>query len=215
MKLSLFLFFSFAIVASAGEWKSLFDGKTLAGWDNGKGGEPGAGWVVEDGAIHRKDKGGQIYTTEEFGDFEFEFEWKVAKGANSGVKYKITKFDKSLLGPEFQVLDDDNHGNGKNPMTSAGSIYALFAPSKDKVLKPIGEWNTAKIVVDGSRFEHWLNGKKVLEVDTASEAWAKAVGASKFKNIADGFGKNEQGKIMLQDHGDKVWFRNLRIKETS
>lgn len=199
---------------AAEEPQSLFDGKTLAGWDNGKGGDPGEGWVVEDGAIHLKGKGGQIYSEKEYGNFVFEFEWKVAAGSNSGVKYKITKHGKSLLGPEFQVLDDKGHSNGKNPKTSAGSLYDLFAPAKDKALKPIGEWNAAKIVVNGTVFEHWINGKKILEVDTSSDAWAKAVAGSKFKKIADDFAKNEKGKIMLQDHGDKVWFRNLRITET-
>ena len=207
------LLLTLAFSAQGGDWQSLFDGKSLAGWNDGKGGKPGAGWIIDDGAIHLSDKGGQIYSVKEYGNFEFEFEWKVAAASNSGVKYKITKHGKSLLGPEFQVLDDKGHSNGKNPKTSAGSLYDLFAPSGGKVLKPVGEWNTAKIVVNGTKFEHWINGKKILEVDTTSDAWAKAVAGSKFKKIADDFAKNEKGKIMLQDHGDKVGFRNLRIRE--
>ena len=191
--------------------KSLFDGKSFAGWETG-GGEPvSEGWEIQDGAIYRSSKGGHIYTTAEYENFELEFEWKVAEGTNSGVKYRVKLFGKSLLGPEFQVLDDANHSNGKNPVTSAASFYALFAPAETKTLKPLGEYNHSKIVARGTILEHWLNGEKVISVDMNSEIWKERVAASKFKKL-EGYGVGA-GKIMLQDHGDEVWFRNITIKE--
>jgi len=192
--------------AQEGEWKSLFDGKTFSGWQSGNGKPVSKGWVVVDGCIHRESRGGDIVTVEQFEDFELELEWKVAPKANSGIKYRFKKG----LGPEYQVLDDKLHGNGKNPLTSAAAMYALFACNDQKVLKPVGEFNKARIVARGTKLEHWLNGKKVLEVDTASPAWEKAKANSKFKGKA-GYGEGS-GRILLQDHGDKVWYRNIRIR---
>lgn len=192
--------------AGEGEWKKLFDGETLDGWVAASGRPVEAGWVVEDGCLFRKEKGGSIFTSEAYEDFELAFEWKISPGGNSGVKYRF----KDGLGPEFQVLDDDGHSNGKNPLTCAGALYALFPCSDQKVLKPVGEFNTSRIVASGSRFEHWLNGKRVMVADTGSAAWAEAKAASKFKGKA-GYGDGP-GKIQLQDHGDQVWFRNIRIR---
>jgi len=205
----------FAAAARAGEWVELFDGKSLAGWTDKQGRPPGAGWRVEDGVIHHTKGGGDVFSAKEYGDFEFSFEWKVAAGANSGVKYRVAAFNGTLLGLEYQVLDDARHPNGKVAKTSAGAMYELFAP--DAQAKPSGTvradvWQQARIVVKGARLEHWLNGKLVVSVETGSDAWAQAVAASKFKAV-EGFGVNSKGRLMLQDHGDEVWFRHLRIRE--
>lgn len=193
--------------------RSLFDGKSLDGWTDKRGGAPGAGWSVEDGALHHTRGGGDIYYQEEFSDFELTFEWKVAARSNSGVKYRVTSFNGNLLGPEYQVLDDTGHPNGKVPRTSAGALYELFAP--DPQAKPAGvapgEWQQSRIVARGNHLEHWLNGKLVVSVDTGSPAWQAAIAASKFKAVP-GFALNPKGRIMLQDHGDEVWFRKLEIR---
>jgi hypothetical protein len=207
--------FFFATAVPAEEWHELFDGKTFAGWADKQGNVPKAGWVIEDGALHHTKGGGDIFSTKEYADFEFTFEWKVASGANSGVKYRVAKFNGALLGIEYQVLDDQRHPNGKVPKTSAAAMYELFAP--DAQAKPAGSvqagaWQQSRIVVKGTRLEHWLNGKLVVKVETGSEAWIQAVAASKFKAV-EGFGVNPKGRLMLQDHGDEVWFRHLRIRE--
>ncbi|MCB1095926.1 MAG: DUF1080 domain-containing protein [Verrucomicrobiae bacterium] len=197
--------------ATVDEWKPLFDGKSLAGWTNGAGKEIGVGWEVADGAIHRKDKGGDIFTKDDYYNFELEFEWKVAKGSNSGLKYRFTDYHGQNIGCEYQVLDDANHSNGANPKQTAGSLYDVIAPNQDaKKLKPVGEWNTSRIVAKEGKVQHWLNGKKILEVDMESEEWAAALEKSKFRG-APTFGQ-KSGRIMLQDHGDEAWFRNIRIK---
>lgn len=188
-------------------WQSLFDGKTLAGWQTASGQPVTKGWVVEDGCLYMKTKGGSIYSAGSYKDFELEFEWSISPKGNSGVKYRF----KDGLGPEYQVLDDVGHKNGKNPLTSAAAMYALFPTNEQKTLQPVGEFNKGRIVAKGTKLEHWLNGKKVVEVDTASDAWAKAKAASKFKGKA-GYGEGA-GQIHLQDHGNPVKFRNIRIRE--
>jgi hypothetical protein len=193
--------------------KPLFDGKTLAGWTDkaGKSLEGNAGWkVLPDGVLHRAAKGGDIFTAEEYGDFELTWEWKLASGANSGVKYRVTKYGKELLGPEYQMLDNDKHADGKLLTHRTASIYDLF-PAQNAESRPVGEWNTSKIVAKGGKFEHWLNGKLAASSDTGSESWAAAVAKSKFKSKPD-WAKNAAGKIMLQDHGDEAWFRNIVLK---
>ena len=112
-------------------------------------------------------------------------------------------------GPEYQVLDDDKHGDGKNPLTSAGSIYAVYAPAK-KVVKPAGEWNHTKIVAKGNHLEHWLNGEKVCEAEIGSEDWNAKVAKSKWAKVTS-YGKETKGKIDLQDHGNKVEYKNIKI----
>jgi len=197
-------------------WKNLFDGKTLAGWTNSKGEKPGAGWVVEEeGVLFRKDKGGDLYTDVEYGDFELELEWKISKAGNSGIKYRVTDYNGRLLGPECQVLDDDAHPDsmkGRPGTRQASALYDLMPVIKDsKKLAPVGEWNKVRIIAKGTRCEHWLNGKKVLEYDTSSDAYRAAVAGSKYSKIPD-FGTKTKGRIHLQDHSDHVWYRNIRIK---
>jgi hypothetical protein len=197
----------------AGEWRSLFDGKTLSGWRGYSQPQALNGWKVEDGALVRFSKGGDIVTADEFGDFELSLEWKVAPGGNSGIFYRAQDGAKEIWhqAPEYQILDNKGHKDGQDPLTSTASCYALYAPSKD-ASKPAGEWNETRIIARGSRVEHWLNGAKVVEFDTTSEDWKKRVAASKFK-VYPGFGEQQKGRIGLQDHGDVVSYRNIRIRE--
>lgn len=206
------LWLSSLVAAQAAEKVVLFDGKSLDAWRGYKNEAIGAAWVVEDGALHlSKGGGGDIISKAEFEDFELELEWKVAPGANSGVMYRVRLGDGApyFSGPEYQILDDAKHADGKNPKTSAGSLYALVA-ADGKELKPVGEWNTTKIVIKGNQLEHWLNGKKVVDIEIGGESWNKLVEGSKFKSWTQ-FGKSPKGHICLQDHGDKVWYRNIRV----
>lgn len=201
-----------ALPAGAEQWESLFDGKTLNGWESAKGGKPGGGWKVEEGCIHRAGAGGDILSEKEYADFTLEFEWKISAKGNSGVKYRVQKSAGGWLGPEYQVLDDAGHPNGKVADTSAGSLYEVVAPAKDKEVHPAGEWNRSKVVAKGSVLEHWLNGKLVLKIDTSSKDWEAMKKDSKFAK-AEGFAGPGKGRIMLQDHGDEVWFRGIRIEK--
>jgi hypothetical protein len=192
------------------EWKTLFDGKTLSGWRSiGKKEFPSKGWVVEDGCLkHTKNGGGgDIITTKEFSDFEFEFEWKIGKGANSGVKYMIIE-KRGAIGHEYQLWDTSSK---RLDIHSTGSLYDLMAP-KSCPLKPEGEYNLSKIWVKGNQVEHWLNGVKILSYELDSADLKSVVAKSKFKSFA-GFGSKVKGPILLQDHGGEAWFRNLRIRE--
>lgn len=197
-------------------FEPLFDGKTLDGWRTIDGKPPTQAWEVADGAIHhRKGRGGHIVSTRTFTDFELRFDWKIAAGGNSGVKYRMTKTPRGLYGCEYQLLDDDRHPNGKNPKTRLAALYDLYAPDETaKAVKPVGQYNESRIVAAGTRLEHWLNGKKVLSVDTASDDWKAKIGRSKFRTI-DGFAAARPSPIMLQDHGDDVWFRNIVIRPTA
>jgi len=204
---------SFGLAAEE-PWVSLFDGKSLDGWTTAAGKGVTAGWQAEDGVLHRAAKGGDIYTAKEYGDFELQFEWKISPKGNSGVKYRVTKFGNGLLGMEYQVLDDGGHVDGKKPggKNSAASMYDIIPPSDGKKLKPVGEWNTARIVARGSKIEHWLNDEKVVDVDTASESFQQALAKSKFARTK-GFSRQTGGRIMIQDHGNEAWFRNIKIRE--
>ena len=173
-----------------------------------------AGWQVVDGALTRVAAGGDIITLEQYENFELEFEWKVAPGGNSGVFFRVVE-DSTLryvwqTGPEMQILDNERHADGKLPETSAASNFALHAPSRN-VAKPAGEWNRARLVVNGSHVEHWLNGEKVVEYELWSDDWRQRVQNSKFKDMPR-YGMARNGHIALQDHGDWVAFRNIRIR---
>ncbi len=195
----------------------LFDGRSPAGWRGFRGEKfPAQGWTVADGALQvaAGGGGGDLVTAEEYGDFELRFEWKVAAGANSGVIYRVGEQHDApwRTGPEYQVLDDVRHGDGKDARTSAAALYALV-PAERKALRPVGDWNEGRIVVKGWHVQHWLNGVKVVDVDfAAAEAKAK-VAASKFAAMP-AFATLARGRISLQDHGDDVWFRSLRIRKS-
>jgi hypothetical protein len=200
-------------------WKLLFDGKTTDGWRAYRGKDVPDVWKVIDGALVVSPKngkhGGDIVTNDEYANFDLAFEWKVTPGANSGIMYRVgeSKGEPYETGPEYQILDNKKHADGKNPKTSAASCYALYAPTKD-VTKPVGEWNQGRIVVNGNHVEHWLNGEKVVEYDFGSDDWNKRMGASKFAQM-DHYGKEKKGHIDLQFHGDEVAYRNIKIKVLS
>lgn len=198
-------------------WKLLFDGKTTNGWKKANDDDfPTNGWKIENGIISvdpETGRGGDIVTDEEFSNFELYLEFKVTKGANSGIKYFV--FKNTSLGCEFQILDDNNHPDakmGKNGNRLQAGLYDLIPPSKDKKDKPIGMWNKAKIISKGSHVEHWINGKKVVEYERGGKKFKELVAESKYKNNA-GFGEIEKSPILLQDHGDVVFFRNIKIKK--
>jgi hypothetical protein len=196
-------------------WRLLYDGKTSAGWRGYRQKTfPAKGWEVEGGALHvlPQGGGGDLVSDEQFGDFELQFEWKVAPGANSGVMYRVSEDADTpwQTGPEYQILDDDLHPDGKNPMTSAASLYGLIAP-EGKKLRPVGQFNEARIRVRQNRIEHWLNGTKVVGCELGGTGWDALVAASKFAAFP-GFGRQKTGRISLQDHGDEVWYRSIKIR---
>jgi hypothetical protein len=213
-------------------WRPLFDGKTFNGWRGlGYDSVPSAHWKIENGAIKKIPNGqvprladgqpaagGDLMTKEIFKDFELRWEWKISKGGNSGVKYNVSEElsmaespSHAALGFEYQVLDDDRHEDGKLPSHRAAGLYDLIAPNASKKLKPVGEWNTSMIVFRGNHGEHWLNGKKVVEFDLGTPRMDSLIAKSKYKNIKN-FAQRRTGHIVLQDHGDEVHFRNIRIR---
>jgi hypothetical protein len=196
------------------DWTILFDGTNADAWRSGNSPTLPDKWKIEDGALmfdpSIQGKGGDILTKTEYSDFELELEFKMTQGANSGIKYYFA----NGLGLEYQILDDANHPdakNGQNGNRTLASLYDLIAARADKPVKPIGEWNTARIVAKNDTIQHWLNGKLVLEFTRGSDAYNQLVAISKYKD-AKGFGMAPKGPILLQDHGDKVWYRNIRIR---
>ncbi|HVS60271.1 MAG TPA: DUF1080 domain-containing protein [Gemmatimonadaceae bacterium] len=217
----------------AAGWRLLFDGRTLTGWRGlGYTGVPTAHWTVENGAIKKIASGnvavqadgqpvagGDLMTDATYRDFELAWDWKVTPGANSGIKYNVSEELSTAMPPshaakgfEYQMLDDDRHADGKLPTHRAGALYDLIAPNANKRLNPVGEWNHSVIVFDGNHGEHWLNGQKVVGYELESPAMKAALAASKYAPIA-WFATRRAGHIVLQDHGDEVYFRNLKIRE--
>ncbi len=193
-------------------WTSLFDGTTTKGWRGYQQEETPSGWQAQDGALVRVASAGDIVTDAQFGDFELALEWKISEGGNSGVFYRATEEAEKIYwsGPEYQILDNARHPDGKDPKTSAGSCYGLYPAARD-VTKPVGEWNETRVVARGPRIEHWMNGAKLLEYEIGSADWKARVAASKFEPHRE-YGRATRGRIGLQDHGNKVWFRSIRIR---
>ena len=196
-------------------WRLLFDGKSSAGWVAlGKAAFPEKGWVIEDGTLRHiaKGGGGDIVTTEVFGDFELAWEWRAAAGANGGLKYNLPDPKKSV-GCEYQLLDDALHPDAKlhDGTRTTGSLYDVLVPAADKKLNAPGEWNASRIVVRGSHVEHWLNGGKTVEFEFGSDALKAAAARSKFRN-APGWGVKTMSPILLQDHGDELAYRSIKIR---
>lgn len=193
-------------------WRLLFDGHSLKGWRGFQEETPPAGWQAVNGELTRVGQGGDLVSAEQFADFEIAFEWKITEGGNSGVMYRVATNEEATYhtGPEYQILDNARHRDGKDPLTSAGSCFGLYAPSKD-VTRPVGEWNTGRILVRGHRVEHWLNDIKVVEYELLSPDWEGRVQGSKFKQWAN-YGRVPRGHIALQDHGNRVAFRNVKIR---
>jgi hypothetical protein len=207
-------------------WKLLFDGKTTAGWRGAKqSGFPEFGWEVKEGALTVLESGGgesrhggDIVTLEKFSQFELSVDFKLTPGANSGIKYyvnaELNKGEGSAIGLEYQLLDDDHHPDaklGRIPgIRTLASLYDLIK-AENREPRPVGEWSHARIVSRGPRVEHWLNGRKVLEYERGGAEYRRLVAGSKYKVFPD-FGELESGPILLQDHGNRVSFRNLRIR---
>ncbi len=195
-------------------WRLLFDGASLEHWRGYKRDDVPASWSIEDGtvAFRAGDDRGDIVTRERFGDFELALEWRISPGGNSGIMFRATE-DHDYpweSAPEMQVLDNAGHVDGGNPLTSAGANYALHAPIRD-VTRPVGEWNQARLVVRGSHVEHWLNGAKVVEYELWTDDWKALVAGSKFSEMPD-YGLARVGHVVLQDHDDPVWYRNIKIR---
>ncbi len=196
-------------------WILLFDGETTENFRGFRQDSfPAQGWSIDDGSLHRAagPSGGDIITREQYGDFEFACEWRVAPGGNSGIIYRATE-DHAYpweTGPEYQILDDDAHRDGSKPTTRAGSLYDLF-PCDADVVRPAGEWNETLIIVRGPRIQHYLNGALVVDVRLDSPEYNAAHAKSKWTGMPD-FATRDRGHIALQDHGDEVWFRTIRVR---
>ncbi|HLG05167.1 MAG TPA: DUF1080 domain-containing protein [Gemmatimonadales bacterium] len=197
----------------AAGWRLLFDGVTTAGWRAYDADSMPAGWQAVDGALTRVGRAGDIITRESFRNFELALEWKVSPGGNSGILYRAALGSRWAYysAPEYQVLDDAGHRDGTTPLTSAGSVYGLY-PTPTGIVKPAGEWNTARILVDRNYVEHWLNGILIKGYELGGPDWLGRVAASKFAAWPE-YGKAAEGHLGLQDHGDWVAYRSIRIRE--
>lgn len=216
-------------------WRLLFDGESFTGWRGiGIDSVPSAHWVIEDGAIKKIPSGdvpvqadgqpvagGDLMTNETFGDFELAFDWKVSEGGNSGIKYNVSEElsianppSTAALGFEYQILDDGRHPDanmGVGGNRKAAGLYDLISAGEEKPLNAPGEWNHGRIIFQGNHGEHWLNGEKVVEYDLGSARMDSLLAASKYADI-EGFAERRDGHIVLQDHNDAVWFRNIKIR---
>lgn len=195
-----------------GEWRSLLD-ESATGWRGYRQASLPAGWKVIDSALTRVGAGGDIvYGAEQFGDFELELEWKIQPKGNSGIFFRAIETTERIYenAPEIQILDNIGHPDNKTDLTVAGSNYALHPAPRDAV-KPVGEWNAVRLVVRGSHVEHWLNGKQVVSYELWSPDWEARVKASKFAQWPS-YGRAARGYIGLQDHGDWVAYRRIRVR---
>jgi hypothetical protein len=205
--------------AQSDGFKPLFDGKTLHGWRGYKKTDTAdTRWKVENGLVTipgtgEGDTKGQrdLITDATYDQFDIRWDWKIAEGGNSGLKYFVLEDQPSAIGHEYQMIDDERHPDAKiGPHRQTAALYDVF-PAADRPLKKAGEWNNSEVIVKGNHVEHWLNGKRVLQYELDSPELRAAIAKSKFKDVAR-FGKLQKGHILIQDHGDQVWFRNLRIK---
>lgn len=193
-------------------WELLFDGRSLDGWrPYDRDGAP-EGWSAEDGLLVRSGPGGDIMTDREFTDFELTLEWRLEEGGNSGVFYRAAMGEEWIYhsAPEMQILDDERHPDGQSLLTSAGANYGLH-PAPRGVVRAVGEWNEVRVIVNGAHVEHWLNGSQIVEYELGSPDWEERVANSKFTQWP-AYGRAPVGHIGLQDHGDPVWYRNVKIR---
>lgn len=198
----------------AAGWRPLFDGESLRGWRVYQSQQAPTGWFVRDGMLMKEQATEDILTTEQFGDFELVFDWRLSRGGNAGVFYRATEEYEKVYwsATEYQLLDDANARDGQNRLTSAGANYGLY-PAPAGHVKPADEWNTTRIVARGNHVEHWLNGVKLLEYEYGSADWEAKVKASKFGEWPN-YGRAKRGHIAIQgDHGGVLALRNIRIRE--
>lgn len=215
-------------------WRLLFDGKTFTGWRGlGYDSVPSAHWKIVDGSIMKiasgnvpkmpdgqPANGGDLMTADTFRDFELSFDWKATPAMNSGVKYNVSEefslenaTNHAALGFEYQLIDDSLNDDNKIPSHRAGSLYDLIPPNGAKKLMPVGQWNTSRIVFRGKHGEQWLNGAKIVEFDLGTPRMDSLLAKSKYRSIK-GFADRRNGHIILQDHGDEIYFRNIKIRVT-
>lgn len=195
------------------QWQVLFDGTSLDHFRGFKKDAMPDGWEIVGGNLTRTGSGGDIITREQYDDCELELEWKIQPNGNSGIFFNVAEDGYDHVwqtGPEMQILDDELHYDGKNRLTCAGSNYALHA-APDGVVHPAGQWNAVRLVLRGDQVEHWLNGENVVSYQLQSPEWKGLVAGSKFKDMPD-YGSRASGHIALQDHGDVVEYRNIRIR---
>jgi hypothetical protein len=201
--------------ASTPEWVSLFDGSSLDHFRGYQQEEMPGGWTIEDGAMvaSTPGSGNDLVTRDTFTDFELEFEWMVPEAGNSGVMFRVTEEHDYpwMTGPEYQVLDDDHFSDGEPNKNSAASNYDVHVPSV-KANRAAGEWNQAKLLVDGAHVEHWLNGQKVVEYDLFTDAWKEVVAGSKWAEMPT-YGMEPTGHLAIQGDHTSVSYRNMRIRE--
>lgn len=199
------------------EWEVLFDGSNLDSWRGFRRPDAPAAWRAEDGVlaftpVDDPTERGDLMTRDLYSDFELELDWRVSEGGNSGIIYRVTEDERAtwLTGLEMQVLDDDRHADGQIPSHRAGALYDLVVPP-DGITRPVGEWNTARIIARGAHIQHWLNGHLTADVEIGSDDWRERLAASKFADVAT-FASAGEGHIALQDHDDPVWYRNIRVR---
>jgi hypothetical protein len=204
---------AFAFTLKKGKWEDL---STLDSWRNYQSQTLNPKWKIDEGAIHLAEKGGgYLVTKKEYENFELQLEWKIAEGGNSGIMFHVLENPELKQpwhsGPEMQVLDNTKHPDAKIKTHRAGDNYDLQSCTEETV-KPAMQWNKVKLIVNQGHVEHWLNGKKVVEYQLGSPEWEALYQKSKFKAFPN-YGRGKKGKICLQDHGDKVWFRKVRVRE--
>jgi hypothetical protein len=214
---------SLTAAEKAAGWELLFDGKTMGGW-HGYNGQSLKAWMIEDCALktvgtegnYGSDLRADLATDRELTNFEISIDWKATKGGNSGLMYGVVedkKYDAAWkTGPEYQFIDDVGFPEKLEPWQLAGANYAMHHANEQKQLKPVGEWNNTRIVVDGKHVEHWLNGKKILEFERWTPEWQKLRDSGKWKDAPD-YGRAKTGRVVLQDHGSVFWFRNVKVRE--
>ncbi len=203
-----------------GKWISLFDGSSLKGWHGFNKTGVIQNWTIEDGAMvclgaAADAHGGDIVTDAAYQNFELKWEWKISKGGNSGVMYHVlegAKYEAPYqTGPEYQLIDDIDFPEKLEDWQKTGADYAMYLTNANKKLKPVGEWNTSKIIFNNGHVEHWLNGKKIVQFTAWDADWTKKKTEGKWKNFPD-YGSAKKGLIALQDHGNKAYFKNIMIR---
>ena len=214
-------------------WTLLFDGRSFDGWRGlGQAGVPVQHWTIENGSIHKlgsgrvpvqadgqPSEGGDLMTVRTWRDFELAWDWKISVAGNSGVKYNVSEELSTAIAPphaakgfEYQMLDDARHPDGRTALHRTAALYDLIPSPDDKPVRPVGEWNHSMIRLAGNHGEHWLNGRKVIEYDLGTPEMNAAIARSKYAPLP-WFAERRAGHIVLQDHGDEVFFRNLKLRE--
>lgn len=196
----------------AAGWRLLFDGRTTGGWRGFRQPAVPAGWQVIGDALTRAGAGGDLITEEQFENFELAVEWQIGDGGNSGIMYRVSEAVEAAFfsGPEFQIVDNVRNPAGGTDVTSAAACYAIYAPSVD-AMRAAGSWNQARILVDGRHVEHWLNGVNVVAYELGSVDWLERVGGSMYRDVP-AYGRQPIGHIALQDHGDRVAYRAIKLR---